>query len=267
MKIIKWLLLIVTVVSFSGCFSNGNDLQKEIEDKVSAELKKAGVDADLAKLNYDDLSKAPESGAEAIKLSGDNKMLSEKNVTAGSIWKDVFAFAKNLYPEAVLVGFNNHSAKFSNSYLIPNDKFTDGKSDYWVYFFVKDKAAITDEFIDDESEAFGVLFENGELSYVVVEISSEEIASKQLVGEGWLSVDTDKFVERAKKKILDDYAVDKFISIDFDCIPTWPIAFATAQGECRLTFYDTADTGFFVDMTATTGQVNAVESVTFEDLF
>ncbi len=257
----------VTVVSFSGCFTNGEDLQKEIEDKVSAELEKAGVDADLAKLNYDDLSESPESQGEAIKLSGGSKKLSESVVTAGSIWKDVFAFAKELYPEAVLIGYNNHSAKFSNSYLIPNDKFTDGKSDYWVYFFVKDKAAISDEFIDGEAEAFGILFEDGELSYVVVEINTEEIASKQLVGEGWLSVDTDKLVERSKKKIFDDYAVDKFISVDFDCIPTWPIAFATAQGECRLTFYDTADTGFFVDMTATTGQVNSVESVTFKSLF
>ena len=254
------------VLFIVGCGAPNVPSQEDIEAQVNKELEKAGIDpVDVEEIadNTDD----SKSAGEAIELSGDTEDVGEEVVTAGSIWPKVQAFAQEQHKGAVLIGFNNHGTTFSNKYLISKDKYTDGKSNFWVYFFAKDQAAINDEVIDEVSEAFGVVFSEGELSYAAVEIYPEEISAKEITDAKWFGADTDVMVKRAKDAIAKDYDVTSFITIDFDCIPTWPITFATGQGECDMTFYDTENTGFSVIVTPTTGQVNSVESVKFEELF
>ncbi len=262
-------LFLVSLVLLAGCGS-AEDLamqipglpnQDDIQDQVAKDLAAQGIA--MPDLTQD---QGPESAGKALVLRADEKETGLVDPTAKELWPQVNEYAKAAFSGATLIGFNNFGPMLDDNYTIPGREFANGHSNYWVYIFVHEAADITDSKVDEKSEAFGVEFSGGKLKLVQVEINQEEVNTGDLFGDGLMATDSSVLVQNAVEAVKKEFGVDKFVHASFACRPMWPATFASGNGDCRVTLYESQQTGFRVDVYNNSGVAQKVDQVDFRSI-
>lgn len=260
-------LFLVSLVLLAGCGS-AEDLamqipglpnQDDIQDQVAKDLAAQGIA--MPDLTQDT---GPVSAGKALVLRAEAKDTGLVDPTVKELWPQVKEYAVAAFPGATLIGFNNFGPTVDDNYTIPGREFANGHSNYWVYIFVHEAADTADSQVDDKSEAFGVEFKSGKLSLVSVEISRGEVNTKDLFGDGLVATDSSVLVQNAAAAVKKEFGVDKFVHASFACSPMWPATFASGNGDCRVTLYESQQTGFRVDVYNNSGVAQKVDQVDFK---
>jgi len=267
------LALVLTPFIFVAC-GGGPDIpdmpdMNDFEADLNKKLTDAGLDpVDVDQMTEDALEDMnDEDTGKPVKISSEKKSVEARKITAGKLWPEVKAFAEENYPGAILVAYNNYGPKTSNPYLIGSPAVKTGESEYWIYIFALNQAAIDDGALKEKSEAFGVKYESGKLAFVPVTFYPEDIDGDQAFGDEWFGVDSDVLFANAFAAVQEEYQDDRIQHITYDCLPTFPTTFANCNGECEVMFYNARNTGYAVSIYASNGEVQNVAPVTFEELF
>lgn len=261
-------LTLVCLAFLAGCSAQdvameipGLPSQDDIQSQVAKDLAAQGIA--MPDLNADS---GPENVEKALVLRADVKDTGLVDPTAKELWPQVKEYAAAVFPGATLIGFNNFGPMLDDNYTIPGREFANGHSNYWVYIFVHEAADVADSKVDERGEAFGVEFSGGKLKLVQVEINQEEVNTGDLFGDGIMATDTSVLVENAVKAVKKEFGVDKFVHASFACRPMWPATFASGNGDCRVTLYESQETGFRVDVFNKSGEVQKVSPVEFKSI-
>lgn len=178
-----------------------------------------------------------------------------KSATAATILPYADELVKQKYPEAVLVGFNNHGSSMYRENRVPTEIDTSGTTAYWFFFFAKDADLVADHKIADD-DAVGVFYNAGVLTlHEVVTARDWEFEPGAKIGPEFLKVDTEAMLQLMLTRVRQDYnVVDIPIHhVDFNCSP----------GRCEITIFNDPNRGYDVDINPTTGEVHHSRSVTF----
>lgn len=235
---------------------------EDIQEQVAKDLAAQGI----AMPDLNDTEK-PMDVKPALDLDSDSEDIAVADGTAKELWPKVEAYAKAKFPSAVLIGYNNFGATFTNDYILPGREFENGKGERWYYLFVNDGTAFSDEKLDVKGEVFAVEFLRGKLNLKKVEITQNDVSPTELSGPDLLAVDSSVLAENAKKAVKEEFLDEKFVHIAFDCRPTWPATFASGNGDCTLILYVDKDNGYEVEIFNKTGEVQNVKAIDIVDLF
>lgn len=271
----KIILFLASLMLFTACGAGVPDISDQLadiptEDEILAQVNKNLTDAGLEAFDLDEYESSQPVKDEAgpdIKISKEKKEIGVTFDTVAVVWPEVKAFVQSEYPGAVLIGYNNNSVSDRNTYLYKLSPVLDGKSKQWYYFFVKDQGALADGFVDNKSELFVAVFDEGKLSFDNGDLFSEEFGENQLVGEGLFANDSSAIFEAAQAALVAEFGTLSTIKdIDIDCEPVWPIDFADGKGRCDLTFYRSKNVGYNVDISITDLSISTVEEITFTSI-
>jgi hypothetical protein len=180
--------------------------------------------------------------------------VSQLSGSASNLYADAEKMAIQKYPKALLIGFNNHGPNSDALARMPPNPDQHGTTSYWHYFFIKTPASLNDHLIKNP-EAFGILFNEGVLSFMErVTIHDQIVSPSSSMGNDLLKVDTPDILTKALAKILQDTGESVDIKhIDFNCM----------LGKCDVIIFKNFDDGYKTQMNPVTGDIST-QAIRFE---
>ncbi|MBI4232230.1 hypothetical protein HY605_03270 [Candidatus Peregrinibacteria bacterium] len=187
------------------------------------------------------------------------KTVSYEKATAKTAFADVEPFAKETFPEAILVGFNNYDLTFdrTNLYPLEEDRDTSAETPFWAFMFARSAEDIADGTLSDD-EAFAVIFNAGELKLVdvgVVVTRDIEVPS-DLSSDKW-TADTDDVLKGVLAEIeAQGYEPPVIEHVDFNMNTTWDEPYGY-----EVTVWTSSTAGYDSKVNGETGEVGYTRAI------